>query len=161
MEQLHIAELDTEHARLLADHASVFQDLGFCIQCCDRLASILTDGPKDSVAQQALWTSALIAYARCFATGVRYGLTPEIYARFEGEPLEVHKRYVEMRNKHIAHSVNPFDQVKVGALLSPPAAEKREVLGVSTLSMKHIRDSLEGVEQLRLMARTALGEVAR
>jgi hypothetical protein len=117
MEQLHIAELETQNARLLADHASVFQDLGFCIQCCDRLASMLRDGRKDTVLQQALWTSALVAYARCFGTGVRYGITPEIYARFEGEPLEVHKHYIKMRNKHIAHSVNPFEQVKVGAVL--------------------------------------------
>jgi hypothetical protein len=65
-----------------------------------------------------------------------------------------------MRSKHIAHSVNPFDQVKVGAVLSPPTGGNRGVQGVSTLSMRHIHDSLEGVGQLRLLARTALEVVA-
>jgi hypothetical protein len=162
MEQLHIAELDMPSARVLADRASIFQDLTFCIQCCDRLSDILAPGvQEDAILQQALWTAALISYARCFATGVRQGLTPSIYERFEGEPRDVHQMYIDMRNRHIAHSVNPFEQIKIAAVLAPPTGAVREVQGVSTLSMKRISDGLEGAQQLRLMARTALKEMER
>jgi len=161
-EPLHLAELKTPNARLLADRASIFQDLAFCIECCDELSEILIVARRgENVVQQALWTAALISYARCFASGARLGLTPAIYDKFDGEPRETHQMYIDMRNKHIAHSVNPFEQVKVAAVLSPPGNPIREVQGVATLSMKRISDEIEGVKQLRLMARSALGEVER
>jgi hypothetical protein len=162
IEQLHIAELDMPSARVLANRASIFQDLTFCIQCCDRLSSTLEPGvQEDTVLQQALWTAALISYARCFATGVRQGLSPSIYDKFEGEPRDAHQMYIDMRNRHIAHSVNPFEQVTIGAVLAPPTSATREVQAVSTLSMKRISDGIEGAQQLRLMALTALKEMER
>jgi len=162
LEQLHIAKLDMPSARVLADRASIFQDLKFCIQCCDRLNCIFAPGvAEDAILQQALWTAALISYARCFATGVRQGLNPSIYDKFEGEPRDAHQMYIDMRNRHIAHSVNPFEQVTIGAVLAPPTSASREVQGVTTLSMKRISDGIEGVQQLRFMALTALKEMER
>ena len=92
---------------------------------------------------------------------MREGLTPAIYDKFDGEPREVHQIYIDMRNRHIAHSVNPFEQVTIGAVLSPPGAEHLEVPGIATLWMTHISDSVDGVQQLRLMAHNALCEMKR
>src|SRR5437762_13315016 len=100
-QQLHIAQLESDNAQLLADHHGIFEDLGFCIRCCDRLTEQLEKGlVDDEDLHRAWWTAAVIAYARCFATGVRYGLTVEIFSHFEGEPAAAHQLYVDMRNKH-------------------------------------------------------------
>lgn len=155
-----MAELKSENARQLADHAAILQDFKFCIACCDRAIESQRDDNKDVVLIRALWTAALVAYARCFASGVRYGLTPDLFDHFEGEPREAHEYYLELRNKHIAHSVNPFEQIVIGAILSPPDAEIRNVEGIATLTGANLSDSIQSIEQLRTLATTALKHVA-
>lgn len=54
-----------------------------------------------------------------------------------------------MRSRHIAHSVNPFEQVKLGLLLSK---NKKEIIGIEILSIKLSYLDIEGVETfLRLV----------
>jgi hypothetical protein len=148
-----IAELKSEKAKKLADYAAILLDLKFCIACSDRTIEVLQAKSEDVVLLRAMWTAALVSYARCFATGVRYGLTPSIFDQFEGEPQAAHEYYLQLRNKHIAHSVNPFEQVVVGAVLSPRDAQERSVEGVATLLGSNISDSAESVAQLRTLAR--------
>jgi len=154
-----VVELDIPEAKKLADFASIFQDLDFCINCCLLLISHFESNNKDNVLVQSLWTSALISYVRCFAAGKRSGLSEDIFLKFEGEPIAAHKFYKDLRDKNIAHSVNPFEQVKIGAVLSP-SNTKKEVMGIATLSMKHISTDIEGVKQLALLAKTLRDEVA-
>jgi len=51
----------------------------------------------------------LIKYARCFATGKRFGLSKDVFQNLQGEPFKAHQFYIDLRNKHIAHSANPID----------------------------------------------------
>jgi hypothetical protein len=155
--RLPIAELTTENAQLLADCTSIDNDLAFCMRCCERLSQFVQSGHQDMVLQRSLWTSALVAYARCFASGVRYGLTPEIFSKHEGKLLvEAHKYFIEVRNKHVAHSVNPFEQIKVGVALSPTSSDKRQIEGIQTLVGIQLHGGLEEIEQLRMLTRIAL-----
>jgi hypothetical protein len=68
--------LDIPSARILADQASIIQDLQFVMDCCKRLLTELErpEDHRDGVVPQALWSSALVAYARCFGKGRRLGL---------------------------------------------------------------------------------------
>lgn len=155
-----VAELDIPEAKKLADLVSISQDLNFCIDCCERLVGLLESDSKESTLIQSLWTSALISYVRCFATGKRFGLSEDILLKFEGEPIEVHNYYKNLRDKNIAHSVNPFEQIKIGVVLSHPDSEK-EVLGIANLGMKHISGVADDVRQLAQIALTFLAEVAK
>jgi len=57
--------LDTPSARILADQASIINDLQFVMDCCKRLLDELgrPQEERDGVVPQALWSSALVAYA--------------------------------------------------------------------------------------------------
>jgi hypothetical protein len=154
--EMPIAELKSSLAQELADRAAVFQDLTFCVACCDRAIESLRSDTKDLLLIRALWTAALVTYARCFASGVRFGLTPDLFDHFEGEPRKVHQYYLDLRNKHVAHSVNPYEQIVVGAVLSPPDSTIRNVEGIATLVGTNVSESVESVEQFRTLARTAL-----
>ena len=158
--QLPIAELKSAKAKELADRAAIFNDLTFCVACCDRAIDNLRSDSQDTVLIRALWTAALDAYARCFTTGVRFGLTSGLFDHFEGEPRETHEYYLELRNKHIAHSVNPFEQIVIGAVLSAPDAATKTVEGIATLIGTNISESAESIEQLRTLATTALKYIA-
>lgn len=152
LEQMHVAELRTENAFVLADAQSIVRDLTFVQDCCRHLLGLFAqpEDERDTVSVEALWTAALIAYVRCFNTGTRSGLTREdvLAAPFEGDVIGAHEYFRGMRDQHVAHSVNPFESSLVGAVLSPPARKDRKV---ECLAFAHVRQTatdLVGVNQL-------------
>jgi len=154
-----IVEINFDEAKILADLGAIVQDLGSTIKICSRLKKMLKEGSKDSLLIESLWTTALIKYSRCFKSGKRFGLDESILDGLKGEPHKVHKLYLNMRDKHIAHSVNPFEQMQVGLILSPKDSHEKKVVGVATLSMRHIVSDVEGVHQLGLLSKVILKKV--
>jgi hypothetical protein len=62
---------------------------------------------------EALTTSALIYYWRAFSEGVRRGLTKiekDSLANLSPELFDFHQKFHMWRDKHIAHSVNNFEE---------------------------------------------------
>lgn len=153
-----VAKVDFEEARVLADLGAIVQDLGAVMQTCSRLKELLRDESKDHILIEALWTSALIRYARCFAESKRFGLSESVFDDLQGDPLGAHQFYMDLRNKHIAHSVNPFEQMEVGLVLSPATNTEKGIIGVATLAMRQISSDVEGVHQLGLLAKVVLGK---
>jgi hypothetical protein len=158
--EMPIAELKSNLAKELADRAAIFQDLTFCVACCDRAIESLGADTKDLVLIRALWTAALVAYARCFASGVRFGLSPDLFDHFAGDPHAAHEYYLDLRNKHIAHSVNAYEQIVIGAVLSPVGDAIRNVEGIATLVGTSASQSIPSIEQFRTLVKTALKHIA-
>lgn len=156
-----IAQIDFEEAKKLADLVSIVQDLGATMQTCSRLKKLLKEDSKDTILIDSLWSTALTRYARCFADGKRFGLSEDIFDGLQGEPKKVHELYINLRNKHVAHSVNPFEQIQVGLMLSPSSSDKKEILGVSTLAMRYITQSVDGVHQLGLLTKVLCERVCK
>lgn len=161
MGELRVVQVDFAEAKCLADLASIFQDLSFTVQASERLLSVVEDESQDPILIQSLWTAALISYVRCFAHGKRFGLSEETISHLEGNPIEVHRFYKNLRDKHIAHSVNPFEEVAVGLVLPEEGVTDRAIQGVATLSRRYIAASREGVEQLVVLASALREEVGR
>jgi hypothetical protein len=147
-----LVALDLPSAQLLADQVSMHQDLNFVQDCCKHLLAMmeLPDDQRNTTMLRSLWTAALVAYARCFGTGRRFGLSDEDVEKLplEGQVIDVHKWFQNMRNKHIAHSVNPFEIVKVGAVLSSPDQKERQVEGIGWLGMYYLVPDVSGIWQL-------------
>lgn len=161
-EDMFVAEVDYGEAKKLADIASIHQDLIFTIQICKRLIKLLDNNSNDWLLQNALWSAALVSYNRCFAHGRKnFELNErEIFGNLPGEAVECHQYYRNLRDKNIAHSVNPFEQIAVGLVLSEPNKPKREILGVSTLSQRLICLNKEGVKQLGMLSEVVRKKVA-
>jgi len=151
-EALHIAKVDFDDAKVLADLALIYQDLTRTMELCKRLEKLIDEDSQDSLLVESLWSSALIRYVRCFTAGKRYGLNPDILKDLPGEPLETHQWYKNLRDKNIAHSVSPYEQVEIGLVLSPNSAETKEVQGVATLAMTHVCTDRDGISQLGRLA---------
>jgi hypothetical protein len=144
--------LDVPSAQILADQASIIQDLQFVMDCSKRLLTELArpEEDRDPVVPQALWSAALVAYARCFGKGKRFGLSTEDVRTLplRGEVMKYHKWVMEERNKLTLHPANPFAAAKVGAALSPPDQAERRVEGIVILSASHVLVDDTGVRQL-------------
>ncbi len=144
--------LDMPSAHVLADQASIIQDLQFVMDCCKRLLTELArpEEDRDAVVPQALWSAALVAYARCFGKGKRFGLATEDVRTLplQGEVMKYHKWVIGERDKLTVHPANPFEAAKVGAALSPPGQAQRRVEGIAILSTSHVLVDDTGVRQL-------------
>jgi hypothetical protein len=144
--------LDLPSARILADQASIIQDLQFVMDCCKRLLTEL-DRPeeeRDGVVPQALWSSALVAYARCFSKGKRFGLAAEDVQNLplHGAVMKFHEWVIGERNKLTVHPTDPFEAAKVGAALSGSEQAERRVEGIAIFSSGHVLVDVIGVRQL-------------
>ena len=143
--------LDTPSARILADQTSVIQDLQFVMDCCKRLLAELArpEEDRDGVVPLALWSSAVMAYARCFGEGRRSGLTAEDVANLplQGAVMKFHEWVIEELDKLTEHPADPFASAKIGAALSP-AGQKQRVEGIAIFSTSHVLIDVTGVRQL-------------
>jgi hypothetical protein len=155
--------LDGPHARAVGDHFAVQQDMIFIRACCAHLVALLAgpDEVRDPALLRALWTSAVITYARCFGTGVRMPLTTAdvLGLGLQGEVQEFHEHLLAMRNKHLAHSVNRYEQIAVGALLTRPESGARRLDGIAPWILTHVVPDVVAVHQLDEMCRLLIEKV--
>ena len=144
--------IDMPSARILADQASVIQDLQFVMDCCKRLLTELArpEEDLDGVVPQALWSSALVAYARCFGKGRRFGLAADdvLNLPLHGAVMKFHNWVIEERDKLTVHPADPFEAAKIGAALSPPGQMERRVEGIAIFSASRVLIDVIGVRQL-------------
>ena len=122
------------------------------MDCCKRLLTELArpEDDRDAVVPQALWSSALAAYARCFGKGGRLGLAADDVRNLplHGAVMKFHKWVIEESKKLTVHPSNPFEGAKVGAALSPPGRAERRVEGIAIFSANRVLIDDVGVRQL-------------
>jgi hypothetical protein len=144
--------LDTPSARILAAQTSVIQDLQFVMDCCKRLLAELArpEEDRDGVVPLALWSSALVAYARCFGEGRLSGLAVEDVRNLplQGAVMKFHEWVIEERDKLIEHPADPFEAAKIGAALSPAGQKERRIEGIAVFSTSRVLIDVTGVRQL-------------
>lgn len=156
-----VVRLESPEAQDLADYASIFQELRAGAALCKRLGPLLDDADRDSELSEALWTAALVRYARCFTSGKRVRLRDEVFQGSAGDPKGAHQIHINMRAKLIAHSVNPYEQIMAGAVLDMSTPETRAVSGVATFTGKLVATSKDGVDTLGRLATVIGNRVAK
>ena len=158
MEQLPTKRFESDDAREYADLLSVCNDLNVVLGTTDRLLQELAkaDHERDKLLLRAYWSAATVAYMCCFGSGKRRRLDPSVFDSLPGG-ADAHQHIKDTRDKHVAHSVNAFEEVIVGFVLG--AAPTTSAQGVADLSIFRICDDKGGVNNLQILARTALASV--
>ncbi|NDL61000.1 hypothetical protein [Phytoactinopolyspora mesophila] len=156
-EDMPIVRIRLPSAEAYADTISVIADLQFVVSCCERLHAELNRDQADGLVIQALWSAAVVAYARCFGTGKRQAVS---VADVEGlGALELHEWVMNMRNKHVAHAVNPFEKVDIGAVLSKPDSTTGQVEGIAEILIKWVSAMPDDVAELARLAHALLERI--
>ena len=115
-----VRRLDGASAASLVGLAETFEDLQTVLRCCERLVDELEPDQHDEAAAvlvEALWTMALLSYARCFSPGESgVALTEDDLAAAvpTGDVLEWHRLLVRLRDHHADPVVNPRERFAVG-----------------------------------------------
>jgi hypothetical protein len=144
--------IDVPSAQVLADQASIISELQFVMDCCKRLLADLAkpEEERDQLMPLALWSSAVLAYGRCFSKGKRFALSNDDVRNLplHGAVMKFHQWILEERDKLAARAANPAEGAKVGAALSSPEQKDRRVEGIVIFaSSREVVDDV-GVRQL-------------
>jgi len=119
----------TSHAALeFAALHLILGDLEFAEECLKAANEIGMPNAKD-FQQKALIFSGVVGYGRCFKSGVRVLTLNPAVLHGEGAPFddEIHKYLIALRDKHVAHSVNDFEQCEaIAIVIGRPGAQWRD-----------------------------------
>jgi hypothetical protein len=110
-----VRRLDGTEAVELAGLAAVFDDLQYALRCCEHLVGALAVPAPDPVLTEALWTGALVAYARAFSPRAKV-LTDDDLAELglEGDVTGFHKALLRLRDYNASRHVNPRESYTIG-----------------------------------------------
>jgi hypothetical protein len=156
-------EVDYEEAKDLVDLYSIIFDLNSVIEATEKILNLmgqekLTD--DDQLTIEHLWASALVKYFRCFTTGVRRQFLSPLSNVFsyitEGDPIYLHNYFNSIRNKHIAHSVNDQEVLKVGITINIDVSNNPQILGFSPLASRRIYENMTTIQDFLILAKVAL-----
>lgn len=103
-------QLRIPEAKLLADLVGVKMDLQRANEFCNRMISEWCNPPQDYLLLESLSIAATVSYARAFSGGVRVHLMQDDLNVLSPEQITAHNFLLAYRNKHVAHSVNEFEE---------------------------------------------------
>lgn len=118
-----LGRLDSPSARVLVRLAATFEDLQTVLRSCEHLVAALGSGPdeRDDVVIEALWTVALLSYARCFSGTAADGALSDddVATAVSGgqsgtDAQEWHRVLLRLREHQVDPTENPREQFSVG-----------------------------------------------
>ena len=157
-----------KEAQRLADLTSVLHDLETVSTHCDlflrrKLSEIADIG--EMYAHAALGITALMSYGRTIESRVREGISLDILSKAgakEGSDLwKIHQHSKNLRDKWIAHSVNPFENYRVRAHLAPEELGARNITSISVHGHRVTSTSGREMAELRQLAIALIKVVAQ
>jgi hypothetical protein len=116
-----VRRLKGESSSALADLVATFEELQVVLRCCERLVAELAvssaDGP-DEVVVEAVWTMALLSYARCFSDGGGTSKRLDVADLTTVQPqpgvTEWHQILLQLRDHYADPATNPRERFTVG-----------------------------------------------
>src|SRR4051812_5636160 len=97
-------------AKRLNDLVSLYRDL----EHTKGFLRVLIEDNVNPIFTPALFAAALIAYRRCFTSGVRSALSNDDVKNSPHNDGWLHNELLMQADKLIAHSVNPFEETQSG-----------------------------------------------
>lgn len=123
----------------LARLTSIEHDLRSARDLCTYLENefaLAPSGWPPSEITDAFSTAIVVRYSRAFLKGARHGLGERELTVLSQEQLENHNRLRALRDKHMAHSVNAFEDTRVQARY---CLERVKDEGITSVSAAHYR----------------------
>ena len=111
-----VRRLEGASASFLGELVETFEELQMTLRCCERLVTELAADAPDPIVVEAVWTTALLSYARCFAESEHSGRvkTDDLTASTpEGDVLEWHEVLMRLRDHYADPGSNPRERFTV------------------------------------------------
>jgi hypothetical protein len=144
-----VAHLPQQLADMILHHA----DLRFARECLETLSSPQVNSP---LVAEALWRCAIVHYCKCFGKhgSRRVNLS---YSKFlpVGLPRDIHKYFLNLRNKHLLHDDNAWNQATPMAVVGP-AGRNEKIQKVLCVKISGETRNTSNINNLQLLISHAL-----
>ena len=145
-------DVDLDEAKPLADLNGVAIDLESALALAKYLGDRFASGAFDMEVVDAFSTAILVRYSRPFMTGVRGRLGTDVLKGLSPEQLQLHEKFMEWRSKHIAHSVNPFEENQVVAYYNTETVAETGIQSISVQQDRIVGLSLQDLTEIQTLA---------
>lgn len=132
MAQYRSYPFQVPEAKRLASLAGADTDMAAVVEYCERLEENWQDLGFDSLVMDAFSTAAVVRYGRCFKSGVRDRLPEAALDTARPALREAHRYVIKLRDMHIAHSVNPFEENEVSVQIADHFVSSDEIFAINT-----------------------------
>lgn len=113
------------------------------------LSEQVAENHRDFWLWEGITSAIAVAYGRCFNQGVRARVPQRAFEAAPTEILEAHQFMIELRNKHVAHSVNAYESNSLVVRL----AYFRQPLHIAEVTVETMRFAPVSDGELRLITR--------
>ncbi|MCF6197081.1 MAG: hypothetical protein L3J50_10310 [Emcibacter sp.] len=142
----------TEASKRLGDIIGMKTDFEFIANSAEHAMRLmkLPENPhrERSLVIAALHDAILIRYRRCFKNGVRELVPTEIFEDIASYYIQLHDYLMDMSDKHVAHSVNEFEQNKVILVVSDKKENYGAIVKQIVMAARGSLLSLETCQQI-------------
>jgi len=175
-------DLDIPEAQMLQDLTGIKVDLERARDTALQLDKVRAAEKPDWSLVEPLSVAAAVAYSRSFMTGVRSRLDEDDLTAFSPQHREAHEHLRAYRDKHVAHSVNAYEnnnaraqycieRVKEegitavgcshGRVLSLSSGDTSSIIQLTAILIEHVerRIKAEQARLLEIVRQMPLGEV--
>ena len=159
MATFKFVDVDLTEAKPLADLSGAATDLKSARDLAKYLADQIASGTADLEIVDAFSTSILVRYARPFMTGVRAKLGEDTLKNLTPEQTQLHDKFIAWRNKHMAHSVNPFEDNHVVAYYTKETVAETGIDNISVQQDRLVGLCMQDLEDMQKLADTVLAAV--
>ena len=152
MATITFVDVDLAEAETLADLSGAARDLESARDLAKYLAGRFASGTFDLEVVDAFSTAILVRYARPFMTGVRAKLGDDTLKNLTVEQRQLHQRFVAWLNKHMAHSVNPFEENHVVAYYNEQTVAETGIQNISVQQDRLVGLSTQDLDDIQKLA---------
>lgn len=157
-----MVQVDTSSAEAVRDLASFRRDMEIAKAYGEAFIAsdpATIESPRDL--RLAYWVAAVTTYARSFGTGARRSENRPSVEAFTDEQRAAHDLYIELRNKHIAHAVNAFEQTQPFAIITDSGLMRRGITRVGQAHMEIVDTDVEPVRGLVELCNIQIADLQR
>lgn len=144
-------------AQELADLRGVGTDLRSASRFATRCLQLMNENQWEFV--EPLSIATLVAYARPFSSGVRKWQWKEALTPLNVEQLAWHHYLIDVRNKHVAHSVNAFEENQPIARYWEERVQDEGIEAIECNAVRVVGLSGEDLDAVVILAATIGGRI--
>lgn len=153
-QEIAFYRLSIPEAELLANLGGTQMDLNATLMYCNMLEDKSGPAANDSFLWEAIAIAAVTRYARCFSEGVRNRsnkLNALVLENLTEDLLSSHKYILLVRNKHVAHSVNNFEEDEVAVQVPKNFTSSTQIAAVVPQPFHSFCLSTKDAQNLRML----------
>jgi hypothetical protein len=148
--------IDFKEANDYADLEGIKQDLLWVVKAADKYPKI---DIRDTFTGEAFTFALIMKYGRAHNTGERRSIPKKWIDELADEYQNDHNKFMALRNRYVAHSVNDFEENYAQVYIKNITSEQPEFNQVSVMHKRVVGISTDDVNKLACLSKILIAKI--